>query len=1074
MKIKTKPIAMAGLAAVCAATLVTGAALIGNNYAHADDQSKINASSYFGDNLYMTENGVDVDYPLAKKFYGALDEMNKAGDFADGKVHYNITEKIVTPAQIKGWVEDGDLTVPKAFSAARDAFLTDHPEIFYIDFYKMTISAGRTNGVYSAFIDSGREANLYRDNGLTTQPAVAEAIKNFDAKIDEIVATVTAKQEEDTYSARDVFLAREVNKYLAENIEYDYAAYENKDDENYIAAAYINTSYGGLVEGKAVCGGFSTAYKVIMDKLGVPCITVNGYSNQMNEYGEYDPSSVYHMWNYVYLEAPEAAAAYSRAATGGAWYSVDVTWNHSNPNRNKYSVLQKTRDEKIHVSDGEISSSKYKLKYPELSAHNYGATGETDGLQFSFDYRDTGEKDDYGNALNDTFVTVSYNGKSAKRLLEEDGLYLVYRYATYSKGQIKWYEWVAIAPMYDYLGIIATTEGYMDDNGTETVFYENTAVYYMQFAVYDAVPDIESEPIQSETFPEYNGMTFPISYTNEHLDKSQPVEISDTKVNETYGTYTPAPYVQSSDPNFGEEQTIYDNMGRDGVMYQSVASIIEVTFDEPLRKLDENKPITVTFESAHPNAKKYAKFYPVNAAGDMVEIIERPKNSGDSTLIPNTLRFKFGASLMYEHNREGYHFYFGNVGSAKIVTRIIKDEEGNVIDRKEEFSNKAPNAPYFTFSRLYLACPARFNYDGRLWIESCAQPVLADNSDLSANNFLKEDGTSSFSEGERSQMMLVAEKFDDKDTTLNNMKDEILGKDDNVVSKEELAKSETYDIRLQICNKYPVIPDGSYVKIMLGFPEGYGPDDEGVRFKLYHRKHIKETDTYIIEEVPCVVTKLGIVATVTSFSPYMVVPVDAAKVTDKTVVASINGSGGKLSAADGQIQVLKEGGSYTYTVNPDKGYQIYSVTLNGQLVTDKIVDGKFTVSYADLADDNQVEIKYIANEAVQHVKENNIVTPATVVMGTDESTEKVGEVIDTPDHIEIVAPEPDPTPDPTPDPEPTPDPTPDPEPTPDPTPDPEPEKNKDHTTVIIIMCAVIGVAVIAGIAVVVVLRKRKE
>ena len=31
MKIKTKPIAMAGLAAVCAATLVTGAALIGNN-----------------------------------------------------------------------------------------------------------------------------------------------------------------------------------------------------------------------------------------------------------------------------------------------------------------------------------------------------------------------------------------------------------------------------------------------------------------------------------------------------------------------------------------------------------------------------------------------------------------------------------------------------------------------------------------------------------------------------------------------------------------------------------------------------------------------------------------------------------------------------------------------------------------------------------------------------------------------------------------------------------------------------------------------------------------------------------
>ncbi len=1055
MKIKTKPIAMAGLAAVCAATLVTGAALIGNNYAHADDQSKINASSYFGDNLYMTENGVDVDYPLAKKFYGALDEMNKAGDFADGKVHYNITEKIVTPAQIKGWVEDGDLTVPKAFSAARDAFLTDHPEIFYIDFYKMTISAGRTNGVYSAFIDSGREANLYRDNGLTTQPAVAAAIKNFDAKIDEIVATVTAKQEEDTYSARDVFLAREVNKYLAENIKYDYAAYENKDDENYIAAAYINTSYGGLVEGKAVCGGFSTAYKVIMDKLGVPCITVNGYSNQMDEYGNYDPSSVYHMWNYVYLEAPEAAAAYSRAATGGAWYSVDVTWSHSSFNKNKYAILQKYSDDKIHVSDGEISSSKYKLKYPELSAHNYGATGETDGLQVSIDYQ---ESDEIANIEN-SWITVSYNGKSAKRLLEEDGLHIVYREGGYKDGKPFWTEWRSLAQTMLYMSIGlgnpgGDLPGFLEDTGTESVYYQNTANHYTEFAVFDAAPDLESPEITAPG--DYYGKTIAYKYSEKLLNESQPVASGKLIENEAYGTYTPPPYVQSSTPNFSKEQTIYDDMGRDGVMYERRAQVIEVTFNEPLHKLDANKPITVTFESAHPNAKKYAKFYPVNEAGDMVELVQRKENSGSEKLVYNTLRFKFGASLMYEHNREGYHFYFGNVGSAKIIEKKV----GNELVKTT--SDKAPNAPYFTFSRFYLACPARFNYDGRLWIESCAQPVLADNSDLSANNFLKEDGTSSFSEGERSQMMLVAEKIDK--TTENTMKNEILGGDNNVVSEEELSKSQTYDIKLQICNKYPTIPDGSYVKIMLGFPEGYGPDDEGVRFKLYHRKHIKETDTYIIEEVPCVVTKLGIVATVTSFSPYMVVPVDAAKVTDKTVVASINGSGGKLSAEDGQIRVLKEGESYTYTVTPDKGYQIYSVTLNGKLVTDKIVDGKLTVNYADLADDNQIEIKYIANEAVQHVKENNIVTPATVVMGTDESTEKVGEVIDTPDHIEIV----------TPDPEPTPDPTPDPEPTPDPTPDPEPEKNKDHTTVIIIMCVVIGVAVIAGIAVVVVLRKRKE
>lgn len=996
MKIKTKPIAVAGLAAVCALSLFAGANMLSRKSVTAEENAENIATSYFGDNLVISENGTDREYTLAKKFYKALEDINAAGDFKDGKVHYNITEKaVVTPDQIKAWVEDGDLTVPKAFSAARDAFLTDHPELFYIDFYKMTISAGRTNGKYSAFIDSGREANLYRDNGLTTEAEVAEAIKAFDGKVNAIVDEVKKAQAADTYSEKDVFFARQVNKYLAENITYDYAAYENKDDENYIAAAYINTAYGGLVEGKAVCGGFSTSYKVIMDKLGVPCITVNGYSNQMDEYGNYNPSSVYHMWNYVYLAAPSQAksAASTRAADNGDWYSVDVTWNHSNSNRNKYAVLQKASDDKIHVSDGVISSAKYELKYPSLSSHNYGASSSTDGLQAAFDYKPTGEKDDYGNELMDTSVTVSYNGKSAKRLLEEDGLYLVYRYANYKDNKINWYNWVALAPTYDYLSIVASIDGYMDDNGTETIFYENTAVYYMQFAVYDAVPDVLSTPIHRPD-SEHHGKTFPLTYTDEHLNVSQPVAESKPMVNETYGTYTPAPYVQSSTPNYREEQTISDGMGKDGVMYQRSAQIIEVTYDEPLHKIDENKPITVFFKSAHPNAKDYAKFYPVNAAGDMVEIVQRPKNSGDPTLVYNTLRFKFGASLMYEHNREGYHFYFDNVGSAKIVTRIVDGKE------VEEFSNKAPNAPYFTFSRMYLACPARFNYDGRLWVECCAQPVLADNSDLSANNFLKEDGTSSFSEGERSQMMLVAEKIDE--TTENTMKNEILGGDNNVVSEEELAKSETYDIRLQICNKYPTIPDGSYVKIMLGFPEGYGPNDEGVRFKLYHRKHIKETDTYIIEEVPCVVTKLGIVATVTSFSPYMVVPVDADKVTDKTVYATIDGKGGKLSAEDGKTRLIKEGESYTYTIKPDKGYQVYSVTINGQNVTDKVKDGKLTVNYADLADDNEIEIKYIANEAVQHVVENNIVTPSKVVVNTDNTTTKVGDVIETPTHLEIV------------------------------------------------------------------------
>ena len=229
---------------------------------------------------------------------------------------------------------------------------------------------------------------------------------------------------------------------------------------------------------------------------------------------------------------------------------------------------------------------------------------------------------------------------------------------------------------------------------------------------------------------------------------------------------------------------------------------------------------------------------------------------------------------------------------------------------------------------------------------------------------------------------------------------------------------------------------------MLGFPEGYGPEDEGVRFKLFHRKHIKETDTYIIEEVPCVVTKLGIVATVTSFSPYMVVPVDADKVTDKTVYATIDGKGGKLSAEDGKTRFLKEGESYTYTINPDKGYQVYTVTINGKNVTDKVKGGKLTVNYADLADDNEIEIKYIANEAVQHVIDNNIVTPSKVVVNTDNTTTKVSDFIETPTYLEIVS---DTT-----------------------------DSNSNTVAIIVIVVAVVVILALASVAIVLIVRKKAE
>ncbi len=403
-------------------------------------------------------------------------------------------------------------------------------------------------------------------------------------------------------------------------------------------------------------------------------------------------------------------------------------------------------------------------------------------------------------------------------------------------------------------------------------------------------------------------------------------------------------------------------------MADKFATTITLKYTEPLHILDPNKPIVINVTPEKENAKQYCGFVKFSD-GAVVHLLE------DENGVANILQFKFKPSLMYEHDSMGYAFTFENVGSAKLVEK--KTDDGNFVTTT---SDKAPNYAYFEWARWFLACPKVFG-DGRLWVECCAQPVLADNSDLSAMDFKDEDGNTTFSEAERSQMMLVVN--DTRKETVDAMHDEITANPEINVTKDDIISSQTYDIQLSICGRVPKIPDGSYVKIALGFPEGYGPDDEGVTFKLFHRKHISG-DKYEIEEVPCVVTKFGIVATVTSFSPYMVAAVPADKATDKTIYASIDGNGGRLTNEDGQIKTVKNGDNCTYTIAPDEGYKLYSVKLNGKNITDKVKDQKLTLAYSDLANNNELEIQYISNEAALRYAEKNIVDPVKVIVSLDE------------------------------------------------------------------------------------------
>lgn len=1003
MKVLMKKFLAVGLSAVLLLSIIF--MNIDMQYAEivmAEDSDNKFLSNYYYANLVTTVDGIEQEYTLAKKFYQALEEMNQNGDFKDGVIEYDIVSKgIVTSGQLKAWVEDGNLEIPKAFGAARDSFMMDHPELFYIDVYKIMISAGRVNGKYIGLLDCGREDNIYRDNAFVSENEVNEAITAFEAAVKEYAEH--ARTKVNTISAlykEDAALAIAVCNEIAGNVKYDFNAYNDyiQNGENASTVSSLtHTAYGALVNKKAVCSGFSAAYKAIMDYLGIPCITVSGYSKGKNSNGYDTEGNVGHAWNYVKLQtASKNDSAKSDGVQSYEWFAFDVTWNSVCKGNPKYTVMDAVSGTKEHISSSVISSSGYSLKYPVLSMLNYAKAIDPDmtdievcidGFKYSSVYQP------FENTF-DVSAYVSYNGKNASELLAQEGLRLVRRIYYMYDGQKQWSDWSDLAnySKYESSGVV--------DMDEKTYVYINNNIQYEQYAVIKNLdPDKDAVLKHSQT-GEILIRWEKLYYSNAETVDEHIVFMSDIFENSVYGTYTPAPYIntEKTTPYIGGDYGISDSMSESpdsNIMADSKAIEFKIVYDEPLHILDNTKDIEATFTPACDNARKYAAFVPFDD-GKYVHLI------ADENGVMNTLHFKFKPSLMYEHNRKSYIFMFENVGSAKIVEK--KDKSGTLY---KTTSDKIPNYAYYVFSRSYIACPCVFG-DGRLWVDCCAQPTLINNSDLSAAGFVDENGESTFSENLRSQMMLVVSEVpvSTTDTILNEVDS------DNSISvkKEDIKASQTYDIDLQICGKYAKIPDGSYVKIALGFPEGYGPEDEGVTFKIFHRKHINQNgkDEYIVEEVPCVVTKFGIVAAVTSFSPYMVVVVDADKVTDKTVYASIDGKGGKLSKEDGKIRTLKSGESYTYTIVPDSGYQIFSITLNGKDVTGKIIDGKLTVSYETLENNNEIEIKYIKNGAVKHVLENNIVVPVKVVADGDTVT-RVSEVIEPPADLQIVETSPEPS-----------------------------------------------------------------
>ena len=102
--------------------------------------------------------------------------------------------------------------------------------------------------------------------------------------------------------------AREVHDYLIRNVQYDFTKNAYK-------------SYGALVEGRAVCQGYSLAYREVLLHLGVKCNVLIGTTSQG-----------LHAWNLVEVN--------------GSNYFIDVTFDDKDDGKVYYDwfMLTQIRD----------------------------------------------------------------------------------------------------------------------------------------------------------------------------------------------------------------------------------------------------------------------------------------------------------------------------------------------------------------------------------------------------------------------------------------------------------------------------------------------------------------------------------------------------------------------------------------------------------------------------------------------------------------------------------------------------------------------------------------------------------
>lgn len=167
------------------------------------------------------------------------------------------------------------------------------------------------------------------DGGLYDTTPVSDAYLSGDSSgLDDFqLAVLNAAKEvistEITPEMTDYEKELAIHDHMILNISYDdkMLGFFETHDENSV------NPYGALINGKAICSGYTSTFQMFMDMLEIPCMSVQAA----------DISGEEHAWNIVQI--------------GGGWYYVDVTWDDPIPESDNALIRHKY----FNVSDSYMS-----------------------------------------------------------------------------------------------------------------------------------------------------------------------------------------------------------------------------------------------------------------------------------------------------------------------------------------------------------------------------------------------------------------------------------------------------------------------------------------------------------------------------------------------------------------------------------------------------------------------------------------------------------------------------------------------------------------------------------------------